>query len=224
MTIPTWPENERPREKLLTRGPEALSDAELLAIFLRTGTRGKTALDLARELLNRFGSLSKLLNCNLAEFTETLGLGPAKYVQLQAAIELGQRHLKEPLATCDTLTNTNTVKQYLISKLRYLNHEIFACLLLNTQNQLICYQVLATGTHNEARVYPREVVKLALYYNANAIILAHNHPSGSCQASEADLQLTQVLQDALALMDITVYDHIIVGNDRTFSFAEQGWL
>jgi DNA repair protein RadC len=224
MSITNWPESERPREKLLLRGPEALSDAELLAIFLRTGTRGKTALDLARELLNRFGSLSKLLNCSLTEFTATLGLGPAKYAQLQAAIELGQRYLKEPLSNADTLTNTNTVKQYLVSKLRNLDHEVFACLMLDTQNQLIRYQVLATGTHNEARVYPREVVKLALHYNAHAIILAHNHPSGNCQASEADLQLTRVLQDALGLVDVTVCDHIIVGCHRTFSFAEQEWL
>lgn len=220
MSITNWPESERPREKLLLRGPEALSDAELLAIFLRTGTRGKTALDLARELLNRFGSLSKLLNCSLTEFTATLGLGPAKYVQLQAAVALGQRYIKEPLPTLNVLDNTTQVRQFLISKLSHLQHEVFACLLLNSQNQLIRYQVLATGTHNEARVYPREVVKLALKYNASAVILAHNHPSGNCQASVADVQLTQVLQDALGLVDIQVHDHIIIAHRQTFSFAE----
>ena len=224
MSISSWPKNERPREKLLLRGAGALSDAELLAIFLRTGTRGKSALDLARDLLNRFGSLNKLLSCPLTEFTSILGLGPAKYVQLQATVELGQRYLQEALTTTNTLTSARDVKHYLTSKLSHLEHEVFACLLLNSQNHLIRYQVLATGTHNEARVYPREVVKLALHHNASAVILAHNHPSGNSQASEADLQLTRVLQDALGLIDVTIHDHIIVANQQTFSFAEQGWL
>lgn len=224
MAITHWPVHERPREKLLHQGAEALSDAELLAIFLRTGIPGKTALDIARELLSHFGSLSHLLNCDLTEFCAMPGLGSAKYVQLQAALELGQRYIKEPFTKLDVFDNSLKVHQYLIYKLRHLQHEVFCCLFLNSQNQLIHYQEVATGTHNEARIYPREVVKLALKHNAHALILAHNHPSGNCQASQADQHVTNILQEALALIDVIVHDHIIIGKHKTFSFAEQGLL
>jgi DNA repair protein RadC len=224
MTIQTWPKAEQPREKLLSQGPGSLSDAELLAIFLRTGTRGKSAVDLSRDLLNHFGSVRELLGCNLDEFQSFPGLGAVKYTQLQAVLELGKRYLHEQMASTDLLHNSQAVIQFLTLKLRDLDHEVFACLLLNSQNQLIKYVELASGTHNESRVYPREVVKCALKHNASAVIFAHNHPSGNCEASQADMVLTKTLQEALGILDITVHDHIIIGDGQVLSFAERGWM
>ena len=224
MSILNWPSTERPREKLLLQGPAALSAAELLAIFLRTGMRGKTALDLARELLQTFGSLRKLLTCSEKEFCAIPGLGPVKYVQMQAVLEMGQRFLHEDLQQKPVLSGQTSTRAYLTAKLRHLPHEIFFCLFLNTQNQLLASESLAQGSLQSSRVYPREVVQRCLHHNASAVIFAHNHPSGQCMPSQADIELTRALQEALDLMDITVHDHLVIGDGEIFSFAERGWL
>ncbi len=224
MAITDWPEGERPREKLLARGAEALSDAELLAIFLRTGVPGLSAVDLARALLHRFGSLRGLLKAPRAEFCAARGLGDAKYVQLQAVTEIARRHLAETLTERDALKDPQAAQAYLIAQLRDLEHETFGALLLDTQHRVLAFEPLARGSLNSASVYPREVVKTALRHNAAAVILAHNHPSGIAEPSEADRLLTRRLQEALGLVDIRVLDHFVIGNGRPFSFAEHGWL
>jgi DNA repair protein RadC len=223
--ISDWPEDERPREKLLQRGPEALTDAELLAIFLRIGIRGKTAVDLARDLLQEYGSLRALLHAPRERFIQSKGMGDAKYTQLMAVLEMGRRHLKEELGRNNALTSPDLTRNYLTALMAGYSHEIFACLLLDNQHQVIRFEPLFRGTIDAAGVYPREVVKLALDYGAAAIIFAHNHPSGLTQPSEADKQITQRLKQALALMDIRVLDHFIIGDgDRPYSFAENGLL
>ena len=222
--ISDWPADERPREKLLARGSQALSDAELLAIFLRTGVAGKSAVDLARDLLERFGSLRGLLKASQEEFCEARGLGEAKYVQLQAVLEIARRHLGETLAAGDVLSSPQATRQYLVARLRELDHEVFAALLLDSQHRVISWAELARGTIDGASVYPREVVKLALRHNAAALIFAHNHPSGVAEPSAADRLLTERLKAALALVDIRVLDHFVVGEGSPVSFAERGWL
>lgn len=224
MAITDWPAAERPREKLLAKGASALSDAELLAIFLRTGCTGKSAVDLARELLHNFGGLRPILEAKQADFCQAHGLGQAKYTQLQAVLEMARRHLAEKLTKGDIFTDPNHVRNYLFSQLRHQQREIFAVLLLDSQHQLIHYQELFAGTVNAASVYPREVVKLALAHNSVAIILAHNHPSGIAEPSQADRRITQELINALALVDIKVLDHFIVGDGEMSSFAERGWI
>lgn len=224
MAITDWPMAERPREKLLEKGANALSDAELLAIFLRTGCAGKSAVDLARDLLQTFGSLRLLLEAEQTHFCRAHGLGKAKYAQLQAVLEMARRHLAESLSKGDIFDNPTHVRHYLLSKLRHHQREVFAVLLLDSQHQLIHYKELFFGTVNAASVHPREVVKLALANNAVAIILAHNHPSGIAEPSHADRQITQALVKALALVDIKVLDHFIVGDSETSSFLEKGWL
>jgi len=223
-TIRDWPEGERPREKLLAKGPQALSDAELLAIFLRTGVQGKTAVDLARELLSRFGSLRALLDADLRRFTECKGLGTAKYVQLQAVLEMARRHLQESLNRGDALTSPEKTRLFLLRQLRDHPYEVFAALFLDTRHRLIAYEPLFRGTVDGASVYPREVVRRALTLNAAAIIFAHNHPSGVATPSAADRAITERLVDALALFDIRVLDHLVIGDNEIFSFAEHGWL
>ncbi len=223
-TIRDWPEGERPREKLLAKGPQALSDAELLAIFLRTGVRGKTAVDLARELLSRFGSLRALLDADLRRFTECKGLGTAKYVQLQAVLEMARRHLQESLNRGDALTSPEKTRLFLLRQLRDCPYEVFAALFLDTRHRLIAYEPLFRGTVDGASVYPREVVRRALALNAAAIIFAHNHPSGVATPSAADRAITERLVDALSLFDIRVLDHLVIGDNEVFSFAEHGWL
>lgn len=223
--ITDWPEGERPREKLLARGSEALTDAELLAIFLRTGTRGKTAVDLARDLLKEYGSLRALLHAKRERFTQSKGLGDAKYTQLMAVLEMGRRHMKEELGRENALNSPDLTRNYLTALMAGFAYEVFACLLLDNQHQVIRFEPLFRGTIDAASVYPREVVKLALDYGAAAVIFAHNHPSGLTQPSEADKQITQRLKQALALMDIRVLDHFIIGDgDRPYSFAENGLL
>lgn len=224
MHIKHWPSGEQPREKLIHKGSHALSDAELLAIFLRTGTRGKSAVALARELLSHFGSLQGVFQASLDDIAKINGLGPAKYAQLQAIMALAERYFGESLQGRDVLNNTAATSQYIRSKLVGLEYEVFLCLCLNTQNELISCTEIARGTHNEARVYPREVVKLAIKANAAGVIFAHNHPSGCCRASNADIVLTQALQNALATVDIDVYDHILVAGQSAISFASKGWL
>lgn len=224
MAIADWPADERPREKLLARGSAALSDAELLAIFLRTGVRGSSAVDLARELLTRFGGLRALLRASREELCAARGLGPAKYVQLQAVLEMARRHLAESLKAGAMLASPRAASDYLVARLRDLNQEVFGALLLDTQHQVIAFEELARGTLDGATVYPREVVKCALRHNAAAVIFAHNHPSGIAEPSAADRVLTEKLKAALAQIDVRVLDHFVVGEGPPTSFAERGWI
>ena len=224
MAITDWPASERPREKLLQRGAAALSDAELLAIFLRTGVTGRSAVDLARDLLARFGGLRSLLTASRDEFCAGPGLGDAKYSQLQAVLEMGRRHLAESLQRSDALTDPALTRAYLRQRLRDYRHEVFACLYLDNQHRVIEYEELFRGSIDGASVYPREVVKAAIARNAAALIFAHNHPSGIAEPSRADRAITERLRDALQLVDIRVLDHLVIGDAEVVSFAERGWL
>lgn len=224
MTIKDWPEGERPREKLLQRGAASLSDAELLAIFLRTGAPGVTAVDLARQLLTQFGGLRALLAADRRSFSEGRGLGAAKFAQLQAVLEMSRRHLQESLQRGEGLTSPQLTRRYLQSCLRDEGREVFAALFLDSQHRVICYEPLFYGTIDAASVYPREVVKRSLQHNAAALILAHNHPSGVAEPSQADCRITTRLKDALSLVDIRVLDHFVVGDGEVVSFAERGLL
>ncbi len=224
MSIREWPADEQPREKLLQAGAAALSDAELLAIFLRTGIAGKSAVDLAREMLNRFGSLRALFDAPLAEFCQIKGLGEAKYCQLQATLTMAQRHLHEQIQRSDAFTNPHAVRQFLIHRLRSSQREQFLALFLDNQNRLLADEVLFMGTINQAAVYPREVVKRALHHNAAALIVAHNHPSGVTTPSTADREITRRLATALELVEVKLLDHFIVGEGEVVSLAELGWL
>ncbi len=224
MAITDWPRAERPREKLLQRGPAALSDAELLAIFLRTGVAGQSAVDLAREALAHFGGLRPLLTASSEAFCAQRGLGEAKYAQLQAVLEMARRHLGETLARGEALTDPDATRRYLAAQLRDLDHEVFGCLLLDNRHRVIRYSELFTGTLNGASVYPREVVRHMLKHNAAAVIFAHNHPSGVAEPSAADRQLTARLKAALELVEVRVLDHIVIGDGEAVSFAERGLL
>ncbi len=223
MTISQWPKDERPREKLLKKGAEVLSDAELLAIFLRTGCKGVTAVDLARQLLNNFGGLKPLLQASQTAFCQHKGLGDAKYAQLQAILEMAKRHLFEQVSRGDALCSPDETRQYLTAQLGNYPHEVFACLFLDNRNRIISFDKMFHGTIDGASVYPREVVSLALKKNAAAVIFAHNHPSGVAEPSQADEQITKRLKEALSLVDIRVLDHFVVG-DEVVSFAERGLL
>ncbi len=222
MPIIDWPEAERPREKLLHRGATALTDAELLAIFLRTGTKGLTAIDLAYTLLNNFSSLRNLFNANLEDFSQVKGIGPAKYVQLQAVLEMSKRYLYETLEKQDVISNPEDTRQYLKSQLRDKPYEVFAALFLDNRHQIIKFEELFRGTIDGASVYPREVVKKALEYNAAAMIIAHNHPSGVAEPSTADERITIRLKEALGLVDIRLLDHLVIGDGEIVSLAERG--
>jgi DNA repair protein RadC len=225
MAITDWPENERPRERLLKHGAGALSDAELLAIFLRIGIRGASAVDLARTLLGHFGSLNRLFAASASEFAAIPGMGDAKYAQLQAVLELARRALREEIAAGDALSSPRAVRDWLRLTLAALPHEVFMVLLLDAQNRLIAAEELFRGTLTQTSVHPREVVKLALSHNAAGAILAHNHPSGVAEPSRADEALTQALKQALALVDVKLLDHFVVaGAADPLSFAERGLL
>lgn len=224
MPITDWPEEQRPREKLLQRGPKALTDGELLAIFLRIGTRGKSAVDLANDLLAEFGSLRELLNADLQRFCQCRGLGNAKYAQLQAVLEMARRHFVEILERGDALTSPEATRAYLSAQMRGYTHEVFACLFLDNQHRVIEFEELFRGTIDGASVYPREVLKRALHHNAAAMIFAHNHPSGISEPSQADRQITEKLKQALGLIDIRVLDHFIIGDGAPYSFAEHGLI
>ncbi len=221
MTISHWPTAERPRDKLLHKGPGALSDAELLAIFLRTGYRGTTAIDLARRLLGDFGSLRGLFSADASELCSRKGIGIAKYAQLQAALEISRRHLGESLAHGDCLTRPTQTMNYLRARLRDYDYEVFGCLMLDNRNRVIAFREMFRGTIDGASVYPREVVKQALADRAAAVILAHNHPSGVCEPSQADLRITECLKRALQTVDIRLLDHVIVGDEIT-CLSERG--
>ncbi|WP_296260766.1 MULTISPECIES: RadC family protein [unclassified Pseudomonas] len=224
MSIRDWPAAERPREKLLERGAASLSDAELLAIFLRIGVSGKSAVDLARHLLMRFGSLRALLEANLSTFSSELGLGPAKYAQLQAVMEIARRHMDEGLKRGSVLKSPAQVRNYLKALLRHEPHEVFGCLFLDSKNRVQAFEALFQGSINVAHVHARQVVKRALAHNAAGVILCHNHPSGVCDASQADIELTQHLKTALAIVDVMVLDHIIVGDGDPMSMVEHGLM
>ena len=225
MAITDWPENERPRERLLAQGAAALTDAELLAIFLRVGMKGKSAVDLARELIQHFGSLNRLFSATRDDFSAISGMGPAKYAQLQAVLEMSRRALAEEMKRSNAFSTPAAVRDYLRLHLAGLAHEVFLALWLDAQNCLIAAEELFHGTLTQTSVYPREVVKKALWHNAAAVDLAHNHPSGVAEPSNADQLLTRELKQALALVDVRVLDHFIVaGQNQPLSFAERGLL
>lgn len=224
MSINDWPEGERPREKLIQRGATSLSDAELLAIFLRTGVTGKSAVDLARDLLNRFSSLTAMFAASQEDFCSLHGMGQAKYVQMQAVLEMSRRALKEEMHAGDALNSPRAVREYLQLLLRGREQEIFMVIFLDAQHRVLAAEELFQGTLTQTSVYPREVVKRALFHNAAAVILAHNHPSGIADASQSDRMLTDALKQALALLEIRVLDHFIVAGSGYFSFAEHGMV
>jgi DNA repair protein RadC len=224
MTIKDWPESERPRERLLAHGPQALTEAELLAVFLRTGVPGRSVLDLARGALERFGGLNGLIAAPRTEVEQLAGFGPAKYAQLQAVFELARRALREDVKRETLLNSPQKVRDYLRLTLAHLQHEVFVALFLDTQNRLIAQEELFRGTLAQTSVYPREIVKSALRHNAGAVIFAHNHPSGLAEPSRADELLTRTLKSALELIEVRVLDHIIVAGAASVSFAERGLL
>jgi len=222
MAIRDWPADDRPREKLLSKGAAGLSDAELLAILLRQGTAGVSALDLARELLKRFESLRQLLNADQRRVCAIAGVGPARYAELCAAAEISRRLAGESLRSGPMLATPKAVRDFLSARLRDLPHEVFCCLLLDRRQRLVHFEEMFRGTLDSANVHPREVVKLALQRNAAAVIVAHNHPSGVAEPSSADESITRRIFEALALVDIRLIDHLIVGDGACVSFAERG--
>jgi DNA repair protein RadC len=224
MPITDWPRDERPREKLLHRGPAALSDAELLAIFLRTGVRGKTAVDVARDLLARFGGLRGFLTASQVDICRESGVGQAKYVVLQAALEVGKRHLAERLQRGTALESADDTRRYLQAQLRDRPHEVFCCLFLDNRHRVLGFEELFRGTLNGTAVYPREIVKRAMHHNAAAVILVHNHPSGVAEPSRQDEILTERLKESLEMLEIRLLDHLVVGDGESVSFGERGML
>jgi DNA repair protein RadC len=228
MGISDWPEGERPREKLLARGAETLSDGELLAIFLRVGVRGRSAVDLARDLLKEYGSLAGLFNATPAALATAKGIGPAKTAQLKAAFELAKRALEERIPSGRALSSPQAVRAALQDWLRLhlagRDREVFIAAYLDSQNRLIEIEELFAGTLTQTSVYPREVVRYALRHNARSVIFAHNHPSGVAEPSQADQVLTETLKRALRLVDVEVLDHFVIGHGAALSFAERGLL
>jgi DNA repair protein RadC len=221
MAISDWHPDARPRERLLARGAKALTDAELVAILLRTGIRNKTAVDLAGELLERFGGVARMLEADLRGIK---GLGPAKSAQFAAALELARRSLAEEMKSRSALTSPGAVRDYLRLSLGPREHEVFVCVWLDAQHRVISCEEPFRGSLTQTSVYPREIVKAALAANAAAVIFAHNHPSGAAQPSQADELLTRNLKEALALVDVRVLDHFIVAGNQAISFAERGLL
>ena len=224
VAIADWPDSEKPREKLIATGAHSLSDAELLAIFLRTGIQGTSALDMARGLISMFGGLRGILGASREEFCALPGLGHSKFAQLQAVSELAQRCLQETLLREDVFSNSRITRQYVKSRLIDRGREVFLCLFLDSQNRLIAQEELFLGTIDGASVHPREVMKRALYHNAAALIFAHNHPSGISEPSQADISITLRLKNLLSKVDIRTLDHLIVGEGEVRSLAEQGYL
>ncbi len=224
MAIKHWPQGERPQDKFLQHGAQALSDAELLAILIRTGVRGRSALGIAQDVLGHFGGLRALLMAPPRKYPPGSGIGPARHAQLQAVVEIGRRQLMETLRRGNPLENPRATRDYLRARLRDLPHELFCCLLLDNRHRVISFAELFRGTIDGASVHPREVVKLALDANAAAIILAHNHPSGVAEPSRADELITRRLRDALSLVDIRLLDHFVVGEACCVSLAERGLI
>lgn len=224
MPICDWPLSERPREKLLSEGPGSLSDAELLAIFLGSGYKGQSAVDMARTLVSQFGGLRGLLNAEFNQLNQIKGIGQAKFVQIRAILEISQRCMQEQLARSNPLTQPQMVKQYLKAKMRDYTKETFSCLFLDSKNQIICFKELFHGTIDAASIYPREIIKTVLSQNAAAVMFAHNHPSGNPEPSAADRSITQKLKTVLNSIDVRLLDHFVVGDNQIFSFAEEGLL
>lgn len=223
MAITDWALEDRPREKLLMRGADVLTDAELLAIFLRTGIKGKTAVDLARDILKESGGLRNLLGADQDKFCQSKGLGEAKFVQLKAVVEMSRRYLEEHITRGDALSDVKAVRNYLCHQLRGYPYEVFSCLFLDNKHRVIEYEEMFRGTIDSASVHPREVLRRAIHHNAAAVIFAHNHPSGVAEPSQADHRITDKLKDALGMVDVRVLDHFIIGDD-VVSFAERGYL
>ncbi len=224
MGIAQWQAGEGPRDKLLERGEQALSDAELLAIMLRTGYRNCSALELARQLLEEFGGLGGLMRVESPQLLAWPGVGGAKYAQLRAALELARRQALQALRASDVLSSPGETLRFLQYHLGTQSREVFCCIFLDSQHQVLCCEDLFFGTLDGAAVYPREVATRALQYRAAAVIFAHNHPSGVAEPSSADRRITERLCAALSLLDIRVLDHVIVGRGREFSFAQEGLL
>ena len=222
--IKDWPASERPREKLLRKGSEALSDAELVALFVRSGTRGRTAVDLARGAIVAAGGLRGLLDLPRDDLYRLPGFGPARYVELQACLEIGRRHLATRLDRGEPLTSTAETARFLMAKLRHLPFEVFSCLFLDNRHRVIEFEELFRGTIDGTSVHAREVVRRALNHNAAAVIFAHNHPSGVAEPSQADRLLTDQLVNALAMVEVTVVDHLVVGDGDCVSFVDLGLL
>jgi DNA repair protein RadC len=223
-TIRNWPESERPREKLLERGAQALSDAELVALLLGSGIKGRSAVDIARSLLAEFGSLREMLSADRQRWEGKLGIGPARYAALMASIEIARRHLREPLRTRSALTAPDSTRKFLLAQLRDRHYEVFCCLFLDNRHRLLAFEEIFRGTIDGASVHPREIVRQTLLHNAASVIVAHNHPSGAVEPSEADEAVTRRLRQALALVDVRLLDHLIVGDGKCFSFSEHGLL
>ena len=224
MNIREWPAEERPREKLLQRGAGSLTDAELLAVFLGSGVRGRNVVELARGLLVTFGGLRQLLEADREAFVGELGLGPVRFSQLQALLEIGRRHLATSIERESAMDSPATVRRYLKAMLRHEVSEVFGCLFLDTKHRPLAFEILFRGTIDRASVYPREVVRRALLHNAAALILCHNHPSGNSEPSQDDVHLTLSLKRGLALIDVRVLDHIIIGDGEPLSMVEHGWI
>jgi len=219
-----WPTEEKPREKLLQRGASVLSDAELLAIFLRTGIKGKNVIELSREILQHFGSLKKMFAADIKTFCQFKGLGEAKFVQLQACLEMSQRHLAEEISHQDVMNNPAQVKTYIQSRLMSHTNEVFAVLFMDNQHRVIAFEELFFGTINASSVHPRVVVQRSLVHNAAAVIISHNHPSGVAEPSISDIDITQTLKQALNLVDVRLLDHLIVASHQVTSLAEIGQI
>jgi len=224
MSIKDWPAEDRPREKLMRLGPHALSEAELIAIFLRTGTRGHSALDVARELLSRFGSVRNLLTADRTALCKAPGMGAARYATLAAVLELARRHFQEVMESGPVLANPQATRDFLRMRLRDLPHEVFCCVFLDNRHRVLAFEELFRGTIDGATVHTREVVKRALAHNAAAVIVSHNHPSGVAEPSQADEIITRRLKSALELVEIRLLDHLVVGDSQCESLAERGLL
>ncbi len=224
MPITDWPREERPREKLLTHGPGALSNAELLALFIQTGTRGASAVDVARTALEQTQGLRGLLDLGPDRLSTLSGIGPARSALLKGALELATRYFEERIRRIDAFTNPDHTSRFLCARLRSRPHEVFACLFLDNRHRTICFEEMFRGTIHGASVHPREVAKRALELNAAALIAAHNHPSGVAEPSLTDHEITHKLRDALALVDVRLLDHFVIGDGEVVSFVERGWL
>lgn len=224
MAIKDWPAQQRPRERLISEGAGALSDSELLAVFLRVGVEGKSAVELGRDLLQRFRSLHGMFAAPLADFVSVHGLGPAKYAQLQAVMELARRAIAEQMQAGCVLSSPDSASSYLRLTIGSQSVESFVVMFLDVKNRLIASEEMSRGTLTHTSVYPREIVKAALRHNAASVILAHNHPSGVAEPSSADMQLTRALMQALALVDVRVIDHFVIAGPQVHSFAEHGQL
>jgi DNA repair protein RadC len=224
MGIKDWPQGEGPREKLLLKGAGHLSDAELLAVLLRNGLAGQSAVDLARNMISQFGGLRSLLSASKSQVCQLAGVGPVKYAQLQAAAEISKRIAHENLQRGQILTNPDLTRDYLMRQLADRSYEVFALLLLDTQHRVIQFVELFRGTIDSASVYPREVVSLVLEKKAAAVIVYHNHPSGIAEPSQADRRITERIKNALATIDVSLLDHMVVGDQEIVSFAERGWI